>query len=176
MPVFMACLKVRLWPPGILFGQWTTSSRKNGSLLILQPSTATTPASSLTQFVASQSALEHGCLQQIFQRAGTMRSGAYFWMATWETIAHFTPALLWLLKWQCSGCRCMPLKMGTSYQMLRRSYFHQAWQNPLYMTSMQRSTRDRGMPCRDQPFSSTGRQPVNISSFQRYLQLQKKNK
>ena len=150
MPVFMACLKVRLWLPGTLFGQWTTRSRKKGSLLILPPSTATTPASSLTQFVES-----HSLCLTAWQTTGTTRSGVNFWMATWETIAHFTPALLWLLKWQCSGYRCMAMKMGTSSQMLRRSYFHQAWQNPLYMTNMQRSGRDRGMLCRGQPFSST---------------------
>ena len=137
-------------------------------LLILQPSTATTPTSSLTQFVASQSASEHGCLQQTFQRAGTTRSEGNFWMATWETIAHFTPALLWLLKWQCNGCRCMPMKMGTNSQTPRRSCFHQVWPNPLCMISMQRSTKNPGTPCQAQPFSNTGRRPANISSFQRY--------
>ena len=116
--------------------------RTCGFLPILQQSTATTPASLPTQFVASQCASKHGCLRQTYRRAGTMRSGEIFWMGTWGTTVHHTPVSLWRLKWQCSGCRCMLMKMGTSSQMLRKFFFHQVWRNVWCMISMQKNTRN----------------------------------
>ena len=168
----MACLQVKYWLLEILFGQWPTSSRRNGFLPTLQQSTAMIPASSPIPFVASLSASQHGCLQRTYQRAGTTRLGGSFWMDTWGMTAHLTPVLLWLLKWQCSGCRCMPLRMGTSSQMPRKFYFHQVWRNAWCMINMQKSTKDPAMQCHGQPFSSTGRVPAHISQFQRYSPLQ----
>jgi len=77
----------------------------------------------------SQASLPQSMVVCNISRAGIRRLGGSFWMDTSGTIAHLTPVLMWLVRWQCSGCRCMPLKMGTNFQVLRKFYFHQVWRN-----------------------------------------------